>query len=622
MERKNGEEINFHNFMKMIREKKGISLQTLSEGLCSISMMNFIEQGKRVPEKMLRDRILGRMGICGDIYEDYLAADEYEQWELRGKIVDSIAKNQYFEAKNALEAYSVHANENKVQLQFCKTMEYMLLQKQHAPMEVQRSVLKEALGLTVLHMEQRHLEKELLSVEEVNLLTEYVWLCEYFGNPGEEYTWRKERYQDILEYIASADWDMYCSVKVYPKVAYYLGETILHKKKDRNNLKLGMKIIEDAIELLRNTGRCHYFFELAEVYEQLALKYNTEADDAEEYVEKSATISRWKTTFFDIYEDYGVQPYMEDFTYLYRENVCYCIGDVIRVRREMFDMGKEELCKGICSVKTLNRIEGNRVNPQIAIVRGLFARLGLCAEYVRTRVITSDADVLALADRLVRYQNNYNFKAWKQGVVELSCKLNMTIPQNRQFVEHAEQLLKYEKEEISLAEFIEKVEHIIEYTIPLCKLMEWENIFLTIEEKTYIGNMGMRIENENSYMQLIEKLCDKGKAGSSFPLNRSMYEHLGTNLASYYGDYEMYDKSDKLAEDIIIHALNVRCILSVNSNMYNNLWNEQQRLLHKKNIRKKYEKAKILGQCISICDFTKRDNRKKFYESKMNAEIL
>ena len=78
MERQNKEEINFHNFMKMIREKKGISLQTLSEGLCSISMMNFIEQGKRIPEKMLRDRILARMGISGDIYEDYLSFDEYE----------------------------------------------------------------------------------------------------------------------------------------------------------------------------------------------------------------------------------------------------------------------------------------------------------------------------------------------------------------------------------------------------------------------------------------------------------------------------------------------------------------------------------------------------------------
>lgn len=622
MEIQNKEEINFHNFMKMIREKKGISLQTLSEGLCSISMMNFIEQGKRIPGKMLRDRILARMGISGDIYEDYLSFDEYEQWVLRGKILNSILKKQYQEAENLLEQYRVYAKENKVQQQFCKTMEYMLLQMQRASLELQRSTLEEALGLTVLHIERGHLEKKLLSVEEINLLTEYVWLREYHGKPEMEYTWRKKQYQDILKYIDSSAWDMYCSVKVYPKVAYYLGETILHKENDINNLKLGIEIIESAIELLRNTGRCYYLQELAEVYEQLVLKYNSETDDVEKYIQKNRDISNWKKTFFEVYEEYGVQPYMEDFTYLYRENVCYCIGDVIRVRREMFGMRKEELCEGVCSVKTLNRIEANRVKPQIATVRGLFARLGLCAEYVRARVITSDAEVLMLADRLVRYQNNLRFEEWEQGVVELSYKLNMAIPQNRQFVEHAEQLLKYEKREISLAEFIEKVEHIIEHTIPLCKLMGRENIFLSIEEKTYVGNIGMRIERENLYMQLIEQLCDESKDGSRFPMSISMYEFLGTNLASYLGNYEMYDKSDELAEDIIRQSLDIRRILSLKSNMYNNLWNEQQRLLHKKSIKKKYEKTKILGQCISICDFTKQNNSKKFYESKMDVELL
>lgn len=619
MERQNKEEINFHNFMKMIREKKGISLQTLSEGLCSISMMNFIEQGKRIPGKMLRDRILARMGISGDIYEDYLSFDEYEQWVLRGKIVNSIFKKRYQEAENLLEQYRVYAKENKVQQQFCKTMEYMLLQMQRASLELQRSTMEEALGLTVLHIECGHLEKKLLSVEEINLLTEYVWLREYHGKPEMEYTWRKKQYQDILEYIDSSDWDMYCSVKVYPKVAYYLGETILHKENDINNLKLGIEIIESAIELLRNTGRCYYLQELAEVYEQLVLKYNSETDDVEKYIQKNKDISNWKKTFFEVYEEYGVQPYMEDFTYLYRENVCYCIGDVIRVRREMFGMRKEELCEGICSVKTLNRIEANRVKPQIATVRGLFARLGLCAEYVRARVITSDAEVLMLADRVVRYQNNNLIEEAEQCMRELEVRLSADIIQNKQFLKLVRIQLERQKGNLSREEYKNHLEKIIVYTLQLDCLRYDKEIFLSREEMLLIRNINscQTMGRESNYQKMLEQLIKKNidKGGNS--LSSGINEVLLKYMSSRYGNVGEYKKSNMLSNMLVETCLERRKGYVIAECLYNNWWNENQKKEFEQRENMTSEDKEVLERCIQFSVFFCMEKAEAFFRKKL-----
>lgn len=78
-------EINYHVFLIATRQMHGVTLNQLAEGLCSESEMQRIEKGERLPEKLMRDRIMARMGISDDNYEDYLQTEEYERWALRKK---------------------------------------------------------------------------------------------------------------------------------------------------------------------------------------------------------------------------------------------------------------------------------------------------------------------------------------------------------------------------------------------------------------------------------------------------------------------------------------------------------------------------------------------------------
>ena len=77
------DDINFHGFLAATRKLQNKTMPELGRGLYSKAMMKRIEDGERLPRKLERDRIVARLGVTGDRYEDYLCLDEYELWVAR-----------------------------------------------------------------------------------------------------------------------------------------------------------------------------------------------------------------------------------------------------------------------------------------------------------------------------------------------------------------------------------------------------------------------------------------------------------------------------------------------------------------------------------------------------------
>lgn len=346
--------------------------------------------------------------------------------------------------------------------QYCETMELMLLRLEGAPVARQEAVAWRAVQLTMPYIEEGVTENVLLSAQELNLLTECVWLREYHGESEEEFEWKYKQYKDIMNYIEHSCLDKSCRAMVYPKVVYYLCEMILGKSRTKENIKSGIYACYQAIELLRDSAKLYYFVELAETLVKLVNesefflcnKKNDETRLLRDYVVEMTNI---RDVIMELYKRYDVSPYMSNFCYMYWEEESYCIGDVIRVRRRMFGMTREQLCEGICSVKTLTRIELKKAKTQMPIIRALFERLGVCTEYTRARVITSDYEVLKLAEQCTRYENNYQTKEWEACLDKLEQLLCMDIPQNKQIVMHSRYFLKYIKRELGREELKEKL---------------------------------------------------------------------------------------------------------------------------------------------------------------------
>lgn len=612
------DEINFHKFLNVARQLHEVTLEQACEGLCSISMMKRIENGERLPEKQMRDRILSRMGVPLEEYEDYLSAEEFKQWELRQKLLRSIENKQVSDAEEYLKAYRIYEKQNTVEAQYCDAMELMILQMKNAPRKMQQTIVEHAVELTMPKIENGLSKKLLLSEQELNLLTEFLWLREYNGKSEDEFEWRCKQYKEIMNYIEQSHLNNFCRAMVYPKVAYYLSELILHKVKTEENLEMGIRICNEAIELLRDSSKLYYFIELIDALERLVKEYEIflqrtgRQEEIEEFLTNLYEKKRWRDVIMELYVKQDLTPYMQNFCYLYWRMESHCIGDVIRQRRQMFGLTKEELCDGICSVKTLTRIEQKKSKTQMTIIRALFERLGLCAEYIRAKVITSDYRVLELAANFSDYLNGKKIKESDSCLKELEQALCMDIPQNRQFVMTSYLLLSYHQKQISKEEFVKQMIEIIEYTVPLERIVRKERILLSRDEATMVYHIGMRIEDQdNVYMETLRTICEQYEADIEICSHMRRYEFLMSGLISYDGNRGNYEESNNLSNRLLKKSLRCRRSHVLANTLYNNLWNNQQKGLCK---REDIIYQETIKKCIILSEITKNDMLLKFYK--------
>ena len=175
-----------------------------------------------------------------------------------------------------------------------------------------------------------------------------------------------------------------------------------------------------------------------------------------------------------------------DFCYLYKENECYDMAKVIESRRQMFGFSRKKLTEGICSVRSVVRLERKGVNTSMELVHQIFERLGLCPEYRRTRVLTNDVEVLWLWDEVIQNQKDVDFESWEVNLRKLEASLCMEIPQNKQEIGCLDATLMYRKGEIGKEEFCRRLEEAFEYTLPITALYTEEEKYLTKSERTII----------------------------------------------------------------------------------------------------------------------------------------
>ncbi|MDD7025593.1 MAG: hypothetical protein PUI46_00605 [Lachnospiraceae bacterium] len=612
------DEINFHGFLTTMRRLHKVTLEQVCQGLCSISMMKRIESGERLPDKLMRDRLMLRMGVALEGYEDYLSTEEYKEWEIRQRLLKAINEKEINIAKSYLAEYRKKENCSTVENQFLEAMEFMLLQMENAPIDQQKAVIERAVKLTIPDMEQALDGKALLSEQEINLITEYLWLREdrekvYF-----------DEYEKILIYIHNSLMDYNGRAKTYPKAAFYLCRRILDRYSTLENLQRGLKICHLAIEILRESEKAYYFVELLEVWQNLVdkLKPLLRANGKEKAVEallvQTEEKKKWKKLLKELYAEYNAPVYMQNFCYLYWETESYCIGEVIRTRRNMLGMTKEQLCAGVCSIKTLTRIELKKAKTQMPIVRKLFERLGLCAEYTRARVITNDYETLKLADELAWYIINDRLEEWQKGLEELENRLCMEIPQNRQFIMSGYHLLERCIGGLDKEGFRKKMLETLEYTIPPHMVLKAGKKFLSRDEAQYIYNIGMEMEvtEENPYIKVIEEICEELRIENRITAYFTRYEFFLTGLCSYLGNIGQYELSNELSTELIKESLIRKRIGLVAANIYNNFWNDQQTESTQKNSREKGKKQLI--QCALLSKIYQTEKYAQFYEKQMD----
>lgn len=612
-------EQDFSLFLKRVRMESGVPEEVLAEGLMNVSQLSRIESGERTVCKTMRNCLLGRLGVAPDLYENLLDNEDYAEWVWQHQILCAIDQKAIQLAEQLLGEYKKQEPlHDKTKQQFCIMMNAEMMKQQGADRSVLGSLYEMAVCLTVPHVEQTYQEgvpEKLLSVLEVNAILEY----EYYRELADNTFTAKCRYW--MAYVEDSLFDVLSKAKIYPKIVwYYIGEILAkYKTLDLTGLYDALQVCEQAVELLRDTGRAYYLTELLEcrkqilkamIHKLMAGGKRREAERYERLLQESTALEK---LLKNLYTAYDVPVYMQDCTYLYRQRWVFAIGDVLRIRRNMLGLTQEQVCEGICSVKSLRRAEKKQADMQREPLGKILMRLGLSKEIQKTALVTNDRSVLHLHHELDVCRNNREPEKARALLGQMKNKLCLEIPENMQFVKECEASLDLMESRITGSEFVERVDEALRCTLKAEKIYDVDEVYLTETEMSCICNKAKEAD-ETEKRELIDFMLgffEKFKNKDLLSEYISMYEFVMvsvTNELSSLGEYQLAAALDKKG---LREVLRCRRLWVINEFLYDLWWMDMQQ---KSVTRQEKEKmTNDLIQCVIISHFCKRRYYERFY---------
>ena len=597
----------FASFLQRVRKERNIYLEQLAEGLMSASQLARIEKGQRPVHKNMRDRLLGRLGIASDLYENLLDIDDYRTWERQWNILLAVEQRDMNKAQRLIAEYDTHrAAQDKLKQQFCLVMKAELLKQQNADVVKIGECYEQAVKLTVPAVEHLCMEKILLSIQEVNMILEY----EYYHKGGDFL----EKCNALMVYVSNSVYDELSKVKIYPKIAFYFLREVFGTPAAEVSVwfQKSIQVCDQAIEMLRHTGRAYYLIELLEAKCRLL---ETAGMDTGEYKECTELIN----LFQKLYCEYDLPVYMQDCVYLYRQRWVFYIGDVLRIRRKMFGLTQEKLCEGICVPKTLRRTEKMKRNMQQDMLGTVMRRLGLSKEYQRTSLVTNDKDAVQIYEELTICRNDFETTKARGLLRKLVEKVSLEIPENRQYVMEIEASLDWTEGKISKEEFAERVDNALQCTLKIEKMFDAHEVFLTEMEMSCICKR-IRVIEEQEKMKYIQvliryfELCERKQELSNCI---SMYEFAMVRIASELGNMGQHQYAINLDRNVIRESLKCRRVWAISKALYNILWDQKEQAIKDEREIVKDKMAEGLQQCITFSHYCHQKYIEKFFSEKL-----
>ncbi len=606
----------FAKLLKNIRTEEKVSLDQLAMGLMSASQLVKIENGERPINKNIRDRLLERLGIAKELYENLLDLCDFEEWDYKKKILSAIQNKKIEDAYRLLKEYKAHLRENdRINHQFILAMWGEVLKQEGASKEKIAECYRKAVILTIPDAEKVWWEKRPLSVLEMNLLLETL----VYGNETDDLY----KYRLLMDYVDMGYYDEIMKAKIYPKIVYYyLKKQILFKEYWNVETQTeNLKICEKAIDKLRDAGRTYYLVELLEI--EIQILETMPEDAVTEHLEKNGTdrinAKELMSMIKNLYAEYEVPAYMQDCTYFYQQKWIFSMKDVLRTRREMFGLTQEQLCEGICSVKSLRRAEKGQTDMQRETLKKLLNRLGLSGQMQWSRLITSDREVIRMAEELADYINDRKFSVASKQLESLKSRIDLDIPQNKQYFLEKQALLEFEQGKVTREEFVKMEKEALECTLRAENLYRKENVYLTEREIICISNSwkGMEEKEKRESINLILRLYDNYALNNGLSQAISVYEIVTEAAVNELGNSGEHVRAEKIDRKSIKASLSCRRVWDIHYKIYDILWNEKEIQKKNKEKNRNMEMTDGLMKCISISHYVKQPFYEKIYREKM-----
>lgn len=405
--------------LTVLRIEKGIAQENLCMGLCTQSAYSKFERGVQIPDRLLLNALLQRMGKAPDKLAMVLSAEEYNYFRWKKEVLIAAGQNNMDVLEKLLErkeAVQVTIHEN-LQKQFLYLMQAIVAEDKEKDIEKSIALLERAAELTMPGIVQNGMQEYLVSIEEMYVLLEL-----------SDMLLKVERIEEagrlLLEIVEYADkkYDDYeAKVKVYPKAAKLLYPILLEKEQECEAMNLCRK----AVELLCWQGILYDLTELLTGYLVCSEKFPV-TEDRIRYEKQLQALK-------EVCEEYDAKDYgIENARLAYRSQELYLL---------------DELIKG-------SRIETGKRSPSTKNFRALMQKLETGQDYYNGTLDTEDFWLLEKKRKLDRAMS---LKKWDEARLTLDylkAKLDMNKVQNRRELAKAENSINFWTGKLTSEEYI------------------------------------------------------------------------------------------------------------------------------------------------------------------------
>lgn len=224
------------------REKYGLSMAQVCEGICSPATMFRIEEGFREVDSLVSGTLLSRIGKQVLEFELLLNEEDYNLFRLRKEIDRSIAERNMDAADKLLQKYqSVMPKKQVIHEQYYLWGKTELLQKRGASKEEIKAVLNEAILLTKPFFGKKKNTSDLYSEMEIKL---FLGLIQF----SEDISWKEAELKRMLLFTRKYD-----SKKIKEQAEMSILKELASIQEEKGDAQKELEYIEQALTLVKES---------------------------------------------------------------------------------------------------------------------------------------------------------------------------------------------------------------------------------------------------------------------------------------------------------------------------------------------------------------------------------
>lgn len=441
----------FSLFLTKEREKQGISQERLCRGLCVVSALSRYENGERIPDRLLMNALIQRLGKSSDELTTMISCQEYAYFEWRRKVKEALRKKnislaqELLQKKEALDG-AVNA---ALQEQFYRYIQG-ILKGTYADI----SDLEEAIRLTHPEFSGKIEEEDLFSIQELNLLLFYA-KCKI----QKEVEQGRELLEALLPYIQEHITDIQAKNQIFPRAVSIYCQEVKGNQFSEKRYLLCKEVLENSVQ----NQSFEYAVSILEDLEKDSRYLGKEAD--------ADCYQVWKNALKTVYWEAEIEMTWLEWGIEIPENL-FLIPEILLSARVEKGFSQEEASEGICTPETYSRIETGKRSPSLKNLEALENRLEIKQGYLIGEVWTNAFSVLELTQKLRMAVSNLDLETWEECQKKLEEKLDLSKKINRQYVEGYRTCLEYQQGKISEAEWISRHKKTLSYTFAFEERME------------------------------------------------------------------------------------------------------------------------------------------------------